>query len=307
MSARVAAVGGRSRREGPVGGGGPLKTAARRTAKSIRFATARPTASLRPLPDFLVIGAQRSGTTSLYRYLSRHPAVAPVLFGKGVHYFDIQYGRGPDWYRSHFPTSAYRAYRRRRIGVEPITGEGSPYYLFHPLAAQRIAETLPGVRAIVLLRDPVRRAFSHYNHERDRGFEDLSFEDALRAEADRLDGEEERLRSDPSSTSYSHQHHSYQARGEYLSQLRRWTGMVALDRTLVLISEEFFADPERAYRTTLRFLGLPIRSLQRYERANSRPSDPMSETARAILGERFEGPNRDLSAFLGRELPWSGA
>jgi len=305
VTASRAAVGGRSGREGPVATGGAIKTAARRTAKAVRFASARPTSAFRPLPDFLVIGAQRSGTTSLYRYLTRHPAVAPVLFGKGVHYFDTNVGRGLDWYRSHFPTSAYRAYLRRRTGVEPITGEGSPYYLFHPLVASRVGDTIPSVRVVALLRDPVKRAHSQFNHEWARGFEELSFEDALRAEDERLAGEEERLRRDPFSTSFEHQHHSYKARGLYLDQLRRWREHVPADRTLVLISEEFFADPDSVYRTTLRFLGLPELSLGQYERANSRRSEPMSDVARSMLEERFAQPNRELSLFLDRELPWS--
>jgi hypothetical protein len=305
VTAGLSAVGGRSDRDGPVGGGGALKTTLRHTVRTVRFASARPTSAFRPLPDFLVIGAQRSGTTSLYRYLTRHPAVAPVLFGKGVHYFDMNFGRGLDWYRSHFPTSAYRSYLRRRTGVEPVTGEGSPYYLFHPLVPERVGDVLPLVRVIAMLRDPVQRAYSHYNHERDRGFEDLSFEDALRAEAERLAGEEECLRADPLAVRYEHLHHAYQARGMYLQQLRRWRDHVPEDRTLVIVSEEFFADPDGVYRTALGFLGLPDRSLGGYERANSRPSEKMTAVARSMLEERFAGPNHDLSVFLGRELPWS--
>jgi hypothetical protein len=300
-------VGGRSNREGPVGGGGPLKSMARRTVKAVRFASARPTSAFRPLPEFLIVGAQRSGTTSLYRYLTRHPSVAPVLFAKGVHYFDSNYARGVDWYRSHFPTSAYRSYLRRRTGIEPVTGEGSPYYLFHPLAPSRIAETIPTVRAIVMLRDPVERAYSQYKHERARGFEHLSFEEALRAEEERLAGEEERLRADPLAQSFEYQHHSYQARGRYLPQLRRLRESIPEHRTLVLVSEEFFDDPDAGYRAATRFLGLPERSLGGYERANSRPSDPMPPATRAMLVERFASSNRELSRYLGRELPWIGA
>jgi hypothetical protein len=299
------AVAGRSDREGPVGGGGAFKTTIRRVVRSARFASARPTSSFRPLPEFLVIGAQRSGTTSLYRYLARHPAVAPVLFGKGVHYFDMNFGRGLEWYRSHFPTSAYRAYRKLRTGLEPVTGEGSPYYLFHPLVPERVAETLPSVRVIALLRDPVERAYSHYKHELDRGFEDLSFEDALGAEAERLTGQEAAIRADPRSISYEHLHHAYVGRGMYLEQLQRWREHVPEDRTLILVAEDLFADPDGVYRTALEFLGLSPRSLGQYERANSRPSEKMAPEARAMLEERFAGPNRDLSLFLGRELPWS--
>jgi hypothetical protein len=298
---------GRSEREGPVGSGGPVKAAVRRAAKAVRFASARPTTALRPLPDFLILGAQRSGTTSMYRYLARHPAVAPVLFGKGVHFFDTNFERGLDWYRSHFPTAAYRAVVSRRAGVRAMTGEGSPYYLFHPLAAVRIAEALPAVRVIVMLRDPAGRAYSHYNHERARGFEPLTFEEALLAEAERLRGEEERLIEHPGATSFEHQHHSYIARGMYAGQLRRLGELVPSERVLVVVSEEFYEDPDREYRRALRFLGLPERSLAAYERANSRRYPPMPAPTRALLDERFGQPNRELAHLLGRELPWGAA
>lgn len=297
-------IGGRSDREGPVASGGPLTAAARRTTKALRIGAARPTSALRPFPDFLIVGAQRSGTTSLYRYLSRHPAVLPVLFGKGVHYFDTGFDRGPAWYRAHFPTASRRARVARREGVEPVSGEGSPYYLFHPLAPERVAATIPDVRIVVVLRDPVARAYSHYNHERARGFEDLSFEDAIAAEPERLAGEDTRIRHEPGYRSSSHQHHSYVARGMYLEQLERWRAVVGPDRILILLSEELFADPDAIYRRTLSFLGVPERSLASYERANSRAYPPMPERVEATLRERFAEPNRALAASLGRPLPW---
>src|SRR5438093_4320202 len=140
----------------------------------IRAVYATPTSKLRVLPDFLIIGAQRAGTTSLYRYLSRHPAVAPAVLAKGAHYFDTAFDRGLPWYRGHFPTRMTAERIRAREGTF-ATGEGSPYYLFHPLAAERIAAALPGVKLVALLRDPVERASSHWVHEAERGFEQLSF------------------------------------------------------------------------------------------------------------------------------------
>ncbi len=111
------------------------------------------TAGARRLPDFLVIGAQRAGSTSLFAQLCAHPGVAAPSH-KEIHYFDLQSFRGPRWYRSHFPPVASSRGR--------ITGEASPYYLFHPAVPARVAEALPEVRLIALLRDPVARAYSHY-------------------------------------------------------------------------------------------------------------------------------------------------
>ncbi len=93
------------------------------------------------LPGFLIVGAQRCGTTSMYRALSEHPAVRKAVLHKGVHYFDMNYDHGLAWYRAHFPL---RAGAGARGGAGAVTFESSPYYMFHPLAAQRIAADLPG-------------------------------------------------------------------------------------------------------------------------------------------------------------------
>jgi hypothetical protein len=256
----------------------------------------------RGLPDFLIVGAQRAGTTSLFRYLAAHPNVAAAA-RKEVHFFDVNWHRGEAWYRAHFARRPLRS----DDGVPFVIGEASPYYLFHPLAAERAASLLPDVRIIVMLRDPVSRAYSHYHHVRARGFEYLSFEDALPAEADRLRGEEERLASDPCYRSANHQHHSYVARGDYLPQLQRWARHVPADRTLVIVSEEFYADPDAEFRRVTRFLGLPDGSLSSYERTNAQRYPPMAPAAKASLRALFAERNRALEEWLGRPLPWGDA
>jgi len=269
----------------------------------LRAAYATPTSGLRVIPDFLILGAQRAGTTSLYRYLTRHPAIAPAVLAKGAHYFDTAFDRGPAWYRGHFPTRWTADRIRRRAGAF-ATGEGSPYYLFHPLAAERIAAALPHAKLIVLLRDPVERAYSHWKHEAERGFEPLAFEDALRAEPERLAGESERILADPTYRSFSHQHHSYVARGLYADQLAAYLSRFPRSQVLVLPMEAFFADPDAGYRSALAFIGLPERSLSAYERVNARPRSPMPESARAALEERFREPNARL-AEMGFEMGWN--
>src|SRR5664279_6106874 len=133
--------------------------------QSLMLCLGRLTASLRMSPGFLICGAQRCGTTSMYRTLSQHPAVLKAVLHKGVHYFDTGYLNGRGWYQAHFPLQPAARRVQHQTGIEPMTFESSPYYLFHPLAAERIARDLPGVRIIVLLRDPVERAYSAYTHE----------------------------------------------------------------------------------------------------------------------------------------------
>lgn len=287
------------------GGDGAMRVRTREAVKAASRVVTRPTARLRELPDFLIIGTQRGGTTSLYRYLERHPAVLPAVLNKGVHFFDERFDRGVAWYRSNFPTRATRALVGRRRHVDRVlTGEASPYYLFHPLAPGRIARILPEARFIAILRDPVARAHSHYQHEVARGFEDLSFEDALEREPGRLAGEEERMLEDPHYYSYAHQHHSYVARGMYVEQLRRWHALFPRDRLLILDSAELFGDPNGTYRTVLRFLGLADFSLETYEKMNAHSYDKMSPAALGFLQERFAEPNEKLREYLGRDFDW---
>ncbi len=271
--------------------------------KSLQRKWALASAPLRVLPDFLIIGAQRCGTTSLYRYLTQHPGVASVTWGKGAHFFDTSYANGVTWYRSHFPTRAYVRLLARR-GTPAAVGEASPYYLFHPLVPTRAAELLPDVRAIVLLRDPVARAYSHHSHEVARGFERLSFEEAIEREPERLAGEVERMRADAAYTSFAHQHHSYLSRGRYAEQLERWYAVVPRERVLVLESERFFADPDVGYRAVLEFLGLTPHSLREYETFNPRRYEPLRPETERRLREYFAAPNARLYELLGVDFGW---
>lgn len=280
-----------------------VKLAIKRSAKAISVSTS----GIRMLPDYLIIGAQRSGTTSLYRYLVQHPGVAPTVMAKGVHYFDVNFGKGPAWYRGHFPTRIRKVYARALHGASLITGEGSPYYLFHPLVPERVAELLPDVKLIAMLRDPVERAYSHYKHYRQRDLEPLStFEEALDAEDERLAGEVEKMHEDPLYRAWDYQHFSYVARGMYAEQLERWAAIFPPDRILVLKSEDFFADPGTQHARVLDFLGLPQRPLTSYEKFNPTSGSGMKPETRACLRERFAEPDRRLSAFLGSSFEWDG-
>src|SRR5207248_7427804 len=142
------------------------------------------TVPIRLLPDFLIIGTQRGGTTSLYRYLKAHPCIGATS-NKDLHFFDRRFHKGLSWYRSHFPTKLEKAYAEQLRRLTLVTGEASPSYLFHPHAPKRVAQVLPHVKLIVLLRNPVSRAYSQYHHAVELGFETLSFAEAIEAEEER--------------------------------------------------------------------------------------------------------------------------
>lgn len=263
------------------------------------------TSALRALPDFLIVGAQRGGTTSLYRYLSQHPQVVPTLIAKGVHYFDTDPGRSVAWYKGHFPARPYRALLGRRLGLPVVTGEASPYYLFHPLVPRRAAQLLPEARIIVMLREPAARALSHYAHEVGGGFESLStFEEAIDAEPERLAPEEARILEDDSYVSYAHQHYSYLARGRYAEQLGRWFEHFPREQVLVISSERFYADPAAEFDRVVRFLRLQAPPPLPFRAYNAHSYDSMLPATRRRLRDEFAPDNRELFALLDDDLGW---
>ena len=279
---------------GPVG---QAKQLARRSTSAIGAATH----GLRMLPDYLIVGAQRCGTTSLQLTLTTHPQVRPPLFRKGVHYFDLGYQHGLDWYRGQFPI---RSMANLRAGGRAVTGEASPYYMFHPLAPQRFAADLPGVRAIAMLRNPIERAFSAHKQEVWRGFETESFERALDLEAERLAGEAERMIADPSYVSLHLTHHAYVGRGEYVAQIVRLRELLGPDRVLVVDADDYFVNPGAQWPRIVEFLGLDPWTPPHFEHANARPSSPMPDHVRARLVEHFRPLDADLESLLGRPMSW---
>lgn len=249
----------------------------------------------RALPDAMIVGAMKCGTSSLHNYLTQHPGVVAPL-RKEIHFFDSHHARGEGWYRANFG----------RAGEAGLNLDSSPYYLFHPCAAARARALVPEARIIVLLRDPVRRAYSHYWHERNKRRECLSFEEAIAAEPARLGDAEGRLERGEASHDRAHQHYSYLARGRYAGQIRRWLQHYPRERMLVLRFEDLAADPLAVLDRTLVFLGLPTmpRERLRLEPRNARRYPPMAEATAVRLRAYFEPFNADLEALLGQRMGW---
>lgn len=254
----------------------------------------------RTLPDFLIIGAQKCGTSSLFRWLGESPHVA-LSSRKEVHFFDLQFHEGVDWYRSYFPPQAPRDEGR---GQRPPVGESSPYYLFHPLAAQRVRQVLPEVRLIVLVRNPVHRAVSHYYHEVGNGFETLALPAALDREEERLAGEAERIAAEPGYVSFNHRHFSYQARGLYMDQLEAWGSLFPRDRLLVVSSERLFERPREEMARIFEFLEAPGGPPERYEAFNQRDYPSIPPEVEERLTRRFADHNARLYRFVGDDFGW---
>ena len=250
------------------------------------------------LPDFVIIGAKKSGTTSLYRLLIQHPHVEPAA-AKELHFFDTLYEEGVEWYRQCFPPP------RLKDGRQTVTGEATPYYLYHPHAARRMAEVVPQARLIALLRNPVDRAYSDYHHLVRSGREHLAFEEAIEAEEERLRGESEKMLEDEHYVSPNHQHFSYLARGLYADQLMRWSEFFDNEQMLVLKSEDFFKRPREGLKAVLDFLDLPEWEPESWGAPKKGGYEgEIDPKTRRRLEEYFEPHNQKLYEYLGTDFGW---
>jgi hypothetical protein len=277
-----------------------VKRHVKKTYTAARHQARVATASIRTLPDFVIIGAQKCGTTFLYQLLAQHPHVKPA-FAKEVHYFDLNFAKGDNWYRSHFPL-------RPRNGRKYITGEASPYYLFHPHAPRRAFSVVPDARLIVLLRNPVDRAYSHYQHQVKRGVgqarETLAFKEAIEAEQRILPGEADKMARDEHYESSSHRTRSYLSRGIYVDQLLAWSKFFPRKRMLVLKSEDLFDGTTTALGGMLDFLGIPRWTPETFSIPNKRRYAGVAPLVRQRLDEYYKHHNQRLYEYLGVDLGW---
>jgi hypothetical protein len=254
-------------------------------------------ASRRMLPDFIILGAQRSGTTSLYNYISQHPEVSPS-FPKETHYFSNHHHKGMSWYRSHFPLNSRKPGNENQGNGQLITGEATPYYLIHPLAPQRAFQAVPKTKLIVLLRDPVKRAYSHYFHEVNMGVETLGFEEAIDKEQERLEQEFDRLATDERYQSFNFQHFSYLTRGIYIDQILRWLQYFSIDSFLFMNSQRLKEDPPGSYKEVLRFLGLSSWDGVDFMKHHASTYPPMNPETRNRLDDFYQIHNQRLFDLL---------
>ena len=261
------------------------------------------TAHRRRLPDFLIVGAMKAGTTSLFGCLAGHPDCC-ASYSKEVHYFDRNFHRGESWYRMHFPRWPSR--RTVTSGHRTLCFESSPYYMFEPRVPARVRRELPKVKLVFLLRNPVDRAYSHYQHCVVRGRESLPFEAAIDVETQRLKGEVARLMDDESYHSPAHQHFSYLQRGLYADQIVRWQQHFPRENLLVVQAEQLFRNPQQMLARTLAFLGLDDRYQQTFNnRYQGRYRCAMDPATRRRLTACFSPHNERLFDILGERYDWS--
>lgn len=270
-----------------------------RARLSVRQASAR----WRGLPDVLVIGAMRSGTSSMYKYLGYHPSVAPSL-RKEVEYFTRYFDKPESWYRSHFPLKAREKAHSATRGGQLVTFEASPYYLLHRYAPERAAALVPDARIVVMLRDPVARAFSHWQHMVRHDIEKLPFEEAIATESERLAPEIRAMTNSPLHYSKIHYHFSYLARSRYAEQLPRWLDRYPSEQFVLVNSDALYSDPAGIYGQLIDHLGLPAWELTKFDNYSylgadfGRADTKLTDEMRAQLTDEFAEDQAELAKLI---------
>ena len=260
-------------------------------------------ASRRALPSFLVIGTQRGGTSSLFRYLSGHPQVMRPL-RKESEYFSGRFAQTENWYRANFPT---RSSLSRGSTGERVTFEATPDYLLFPKAPAHAHDLVPDAKLVALLRNPTERAFSHYNHMVRLGFETIPFEEAIHTEEERCAEDWARLAQDETYRPRNVLRFTYVERGHYADQLGNWLDHYPPSSMHIVLSEDFFGDPPGTFAGIVEFLGLdpwlPPEMPNHSVSADTSRSVP--ESARTWLDEHYAGHNRRLAELIGRDPGWA--
>ena len=254
-------------------------------------------------PDFIIIGAQRCGTSSLFGLINQQPGFI-MAKGKELHYFDLNYDKPFSWYLKHFPSNPVRLFAKLRDYNNILSGEASPYYLYHPLVPGRLSNCCPQMKFIVLLRNPVDRAYSQYQKNIQNGLETLSFEEAIGLEDERLEGEEEKIINDPGYKSQNHRIFSYLSRGLYIVQVKRWFAFFPKENFHFIESENYFAQPLQSVKAIFEFLNVPGVPDIKDNRIVKGNYHPMSPNTRARLLKFYKSFNEELSDTISMSFNW---
>ena len=262
------------------------------------------TGSYHVLPDFYILGGQKCGTTSMFMYLTRHPAILSPN-AKDIRFFDKYFFKGVNWYRINFPTKSTKSSLSKNF-KHVLTGEGTERYFDHPHAAERIKQVTPNAKFIILLRNPTTRAFSQYNMNLRNDYEYRDFEGALKHETERIEGRMQKMKKDSDYYSWNYDVYGYREHGIYVDKIKRWMEVFPKEQFLIIQSEEFFRDPSKIYNQVLDFLGVENFNLEQYEQF--RKQDYIKSKLPVDIHERlanyFKPHNQRLYEFLGRKFDW---
>ena len=255
------------------------------------------------LPTWFILGAMRCGTGAVHRALGSHPGIH-ASDRKEIRFFDVRYGNGEAWYRRHFPTDTQARALEEQTGHPLPIGESTPAYVFHPAVPARLRRMVPGARLVVLVREPVARAVSHYHLAVRKRWEDLELRGGDRARA----GASRRRRGAAA------RRPGVPQRGAPAPELRLpWpvrtaaralAGAVSRGADPGQKSEDLYAEPDRVLGEICEFIGAPPLPAVQLGWVTRSPKTSVPDDARTLLAERFAEPNARLYELLGRDLGW---
>lgn len=253
------------------------------------------TSTFRYLPDFMIIGATKAGTTSLHAYLQQHPKITSSV-SKEPHFFNWRFSQGTTWYQSLFPLKGVN---------KKLAFDASASYLFHPHAPRRIKEFLPKVKLIVLLRDPVSRSFSEYQMRVRNNTENIkTFEEAIEIEKLRTHQELKKIINDKISYSENVRRFSYLSNSKYIEHIEKWLDYFSKNQFLFIQSEVFFKTPMTVLKEIYEFLEVPDYTPQNLKPLNQFRYPTLNFETENRLTEYFRPYNNRLYKLIGRDFKW---
>lgn len=248
---------------------------------------------LRMSPSFFLVGGMRCGTTSLFSNLVRHPNIKRPL-SKEIRYFDFQIRKGERWYLAHFPLQS----------ENKTTGEASPSYLFDPYAPARLYDFNSNARIIIMLRNPIDRAYSHYQHAVRYWGEKESFFRALQLEDERISAEQQAYRESPENIGRNRICFSYRTRGLYAEQVRNWLEVFDRSQIMIIKSEDYFSDPGQTIQNIQKFLQVDLWTPSSYLSRNVRSYEAIDDRSYSFLYDIYKKCQPELDDLAGKKFGW---
>ena len=260
------------------------------------------TNQIRVLPDFVVIGSSKSGTTSLHHYIIQHPS---IIAERNVHFFEYIHTDSIEWYRAHFPTKVYKNFKKIIRKEKLIVGEQTATYLFHPLIPKRIHTTIPNAKLIVVLRNPVDRAYSNYKHQVREGIEKRTFEDAIKSELKRI----EICKNNPeykinNNDFNNHVVFSYLRHGIYVDFIKAWMKFFTKEQFLILPTYELNNNRVKFLKQVFDYLNVPNFEINDIKRQNVGEYKKLDKSTRKFLVDYYRPHNERLFELLGKKFEW---
>ena len=262
------------------------------------------TSPIRILPDFLIAGFNKSGTNSLFEYIGQHPNIKNAS-RREIHYFTLSYWRGLNWYKSYFPTKIYKKNFEIKNKSKFVTGEATPHYIFHPLAIKRIKQLLPNVKLIVVLRNPIDNAYSHYQHYKIGGIEKDTFEEAIKQDKQRYEVLERLYNSNQvKEHSLKHVKMPYVSYATYVNHIKRLLQIFPRKQILFIKNTELNENPQLVLKNIFDFLEIKQEKIKDLKKHNVGKYENMKSKTRYELSEYFKPYNEELEDLLKMKLNW---